>query len=81
MMSALWQLDTEQANTLLTNLNEQHPTMKFERELPVNKGYLPILNKKLNIDQDGNIQHKLYTKPAAHQRNTELKPFRRHEQN
>ena len=46
-------------------LNEQHPTIKFEMELPDNNGYLPILDIKLNIDQDGNIHHKLYTKPAS----------------
>ena len=57
--------DTEQANTILTYLNEQHPTIKFEMELPDNNGYLPILDIKLNIDQDGNIHHKLYTKPAS----------------
>ena len=39
-------------------------------ELVVNVGYdnndyLPILDIKLNIDQDGNIHHKLYTKPAS----------------
>ena len=57
--------DTEQANTIHTYLNEQHPTIKFEMELPDNNGYLPILDIKLNIDQDGNIHHKLYTKPAS----------------
>ena len=57
--------DAEQANTILTYLNEQHPTIKFEMELPDNNGYLPILDIKLNIDQDGNIHHKLYTKPAS----------------
>ena len=32
------------------------------REIEFN---LPILDIKLNIDQDGNIHHKLYTKPAS----------------
>ena len=57
--------DTEQANTILTYLNEQHPTIKFEMELPDNNGYLPILHIKLSIDQDGNIHHNLFTKPAS----------------
>ena len=57
--------DTEQANKILPYLNEQHPTIKFEMEVPDDNGYLAILDIKLNIDQDGNIDHTLYTKPAS----------------
>ena len=34
-------------------------------EIPDNNGYLPMLDIKLNIDQDGNIHHNFYTKPAS----------------
>ena len=56
---------TEQATTTLTYLNSKHPTIKFEMELPDTDGYLPILDIKLNIDEDGNLHHKLYSKPAS----------------
>ena len=99
--------DTEQANTILTYLNEQHPTIKFEMELPDNNGYsntwhkpehwsrrqhspqtlhktgleghhaeLPLAPPKL-CKKSGGCQRI----QAAPQRNTELKPFRPHEQN
>ena len=34
-------------------------------ELPDNGGYLPTLAIELNIDQNGNIHHKRFTKPAS----------------
>ena len=52
-------------NRLLTHLNNQHPTIKFELELPDRDGYLPILETKINIDDHGKIQYKFFTKVAS----------------
>lgn len=56
--------DATRANAVLQHLNQKHPTIKFELELPDAEGYLPILDLKLKIQQDGTIIHKLYTKKA-----------------
>ena len=50
------------ANSLLTHLKNQHPTIKFELELPDRDGYLPILETKINIDDHGKIQCKFSQK-------------------
>ena len=53
-----------QANALLKHLNDKHPTIKFELELPDTERFLPILDIKLKIREDGTIEHKLYRKAA-----------------
>ena len=52
----------QQARDILSYLNSQHATIKFELEFPDDEGFLPILDIKLRIEQDGTIQRKLYTK-------------------
>ena len=54
----------QQARDILRYLNSQHATIKLELEFPDNEGFLPILDIKLRIEQDGTIQRKLYTKVA-----------------
>ena len=56
--------DATQAKTILTYLNEQHPTIKFELALPDQEGYLPILDIKMKILDDGTILRKHYAQPA-----------------
>ena len=52
------------AENILQVLNNSHPTIKFELELPDNEQYLPILDVKIRITDDGSISHKLYVKSA-----------------
>ena len=54
----------EEAQSLLTHVNSQHQTIKFEMELPDEENYLPILDLKTAITPDGTIDRKLYSKPA-----------------
>ena len=56
-----------EAQLLLTYLNSKHPTIKFELELPSDDHYLPILDVQIKLDTDGNLHHRLYTKPASKQ--------------
>ena len=56
-----------EAQLLLTYLNSKHPTIMFELELPNNDDYLPILDVQIKLDTDGNLHHRLYTKPASKQ--------------
>ena len=56
--------NTEEAQSLLTHVNSQHQTIKFEMELPDEENYLPILDLKIAITSDGTIDRKLYSKPA-----------------
>ena len=56
-----------EAQLLLTYLNSKHPTIKFELELPSDDDYLPILDVQIKLDTDGNLHHRLYTKPASKQ--------------
>ncbi len=58
-------VNTITAKNTLTYLNKQHPTIKFDMELPDTNGFLPILDIKLKLNDDGTIQYKLYTKPAS----------------
>ena len=48
-------LSVTQANALLKHLNDKHPTIKFEMELPDTERFLPILDIKLKIREDGRI--------------------------
>ena len=52
------------AMDMLTYLNDQHKSIKFEMELPDMKNFLPILDVRIGIDGDGSVRRKLYTKPA-----------------
>ena len=56
-----------EAQLLLTYLNSKHPTIKFELELPSDDDYLPILDVQRKLDTDGNLHHRIYTKPASKQ--------------
>ena len=53
-----------QAYNLLQYMNSKHKTIKFEIELPDSDGFLPILDTRLKIKQDGTIERKLFTKSA-----------------
>ena len=48
--------DVKEAGQTLRYLNEQHPTIKFEFELPDESGFLPILDVKIMINEDGSTQ-------------------------
>ena len=52
------------AMDMLTYLNDQHKSIKFEMELPDMENFLPILDARIGIDGDGSVRRKLYTKPA-----------------
>ena len=54
----------EEAFEILQYMNSKHPTIRFEIELPDADGFLPILDVKLKIKDDGTMERKLYTKPA-----------------
>ena len=56
--------DTDQARDMLQYLNSKHPTIKFELTLPEADGFLPILDIKMRINEDGSISLKHYRKPA-----------------
>ena len=56
--------NTDEARELLVLLNNKHPTIQFELELPDKDDFLPILDVKLKIDERGNIKYKLYRKAA-----------------
>ena len=55
---------SDSARLILDKINKKHPTIKFELELPDEDGFLPILDLKIKILPDGQLTHKLYTKPA-----------------
>ena len=52
------------AMDMLTYLNDQHKSIKFEMELPDKENFLPMLDVRIGIDGDGSDRRKLYTKPA-----------------
>ena len=56
--------DDNEARQVLRYLNEQHPTIKFELELPDESGFLPILDIKITINKDGSTPKKLCIKKA-----------------
>ena len=53
-----------QAQKMLESLNTKHPTIKFELALLETDGYLPILDLKMKINEDGNLSLKHYRKKA-----------------
>ena len=55
------------ARKMLTNLNSQHKTIKFELELPSDDAYLPIMDTAIRINQDGSLSYHLHTKAASKQ--------------
>ena len=48
----------------LNALNTIHPTIKFEAAFPEEDGFLPILDCKVRLNDDGSIEHGLYVKKA-----------------
>ena len=53
-----------QAHEMLAYLNSKHQTIQFEMELPDNEGFLPILDIKIRINENGEIERKLFAKAA-----------------
>ena len=53
-----------QAQQMLESLNTKYPTIKFELALPETDGYLPILDLKMKINEDGSLSLKHYRKKA-----------------
>ena len=51
---------TDEARKLLTTLYSTHPIIKFELEFTNQDCFLPILDIRLNIDESGNITHRLF---------------------
>ena len=56
--------NTKDAEELLTDLNSKHPTIRFELELPATDGFLPILDIKVQIEKEGHVERKQFTKSA-----------------
>ena len=56
--------DNNEARSIQGILNAQHPSIKFEIELPDEEGYLPFLNTKLRVNPDGTLDTAWYTKQA-----------------
>ena len=59
-----WRNPYSQAQDVLQRLNMKHPSIKFKLALPDPNGYLPILNMKMKINEDGNLSLKHFKKPA-----------------
>ena len=57
--------DIGYATEMLARLNSKHPTIQFEMEVPAENQFLPILDISVKINDDGRVEHKLYTKPAS----------------
>ena len=62
MMLAPWYPDEESAVKMLNFLNSKHPTIQFEMELLDTEGFLPILDIKMNIGDDGRVERNLFCK-------------------
>ena len=45
-----------QAHSMLQHMNSKHNTIRFEIELPDNDGFLPILDTRMKINQNGTIE-------------------------
>ena len=52
---------------MLKHLSSKHGSMKFELELPLKDGHLPILGTAVKINVDGSVAYRLHTKPASKQ--------------
>ena len=57
--------NSAQAQKMLKHLNSKHGSIKFELELPLEDGYLPILDTAVKINADGSVAYRLHTKPAS----------------
>ena len=56
---------TNEAQRMVTNLNDKHKTIKFELELPSEDGYLPLLDTAIKINPDGSTTFRMHTKGAS----------------
>ena len=54
----------QRAQEMLEIANHAHRDLKFELETPDNEGFLPVLDTKIRITDDGCLEHKYYTKKA-----------------
>ena len=52
------------ATSLQERLNESHPTLKFELEIPNENNALPLLDVRLTVTEEGTIHHVWHTKSA-----------------
>ena len=55
------------AQKTLEDLNDKHGRIKLELELPLEDGYLPILDTAMKINTGGSVSYRLHTKPASNQ--------------
>ena len=56
--------DQESAVKMLNYLNSKHPIIQFEIKSPDTEGFLPILDIKMKIGDDGKVERKLFCKAA-----------------
>ena len=56
--------NTEHAQYMLTHINSWHPMIKFDLETPDESGFLPILDTKVKIQEDGTLSTKIFTKTS-----------------
>lgn len=54
----------DEATTLTNYLNNQHPSIRFELELPTPENIINILDLKIKLNSDGNIDTSFYEKSA-----------------
>ena len=54
----------QRAQEILDTANQAHPDLKFELETPDNEGFLPILDTKIRITDEGCLEHEYYIKKA-----------------
>ena len=57
--------NVEEAELMLTDLNSKHPTIAFEQETPNEDKFLPILDLMIRVNKEGQVERKLYCKPAS----------------
>ena len=50
---------------MLTDLNSKNPTIAFELETPNEDKFLPILDLMIRVNEEGQVERKLYCKPAS----------------
>ena len=53
-----------QSEVVLNYLNNIHPTLKFEMELPKDDGFLYLLDTAVKINSDGDLYYKFFQKEA-----------------
>ena len=57
--------NVEEAELILTDLNSKHATIAFELETPNEDKFLPILDLMIRVNKEGQVERKLYCKPAS----------------